>query len=496
VVVGKAVDREEFDEEEYARFSGHLRRCLEALDLVLRRPDFGRGGRTIGAELEMFLVDAGGRPLPLNQKVLSEIADPRVTHELARFNLECNLEPVSFAGRPFSAFRGQLEDTLRSVRKAAKLHRGHLAVIGILPTLTMGDLGPGALTETPRYRALSARMRLRRGEPFQVRIDGRDPLRVSDECVSLEGATTSFQLHLRVSPEEFTRYYNAAQIATAPALAVAGNSPSFLGHLLWDETRIPLFEHATDIRPTPAEGPPRSGASRITFGRRWVETSPFELFQESVDLYEPVLPIFGEEDPLAVARGGGVPKLSELRVHQGTIWRWNRAIYDHQGGGHLRIEFRALPAGPSIPDMLANAAYLLGLTVALSHHSEALAREMPFLWASRNFYRAAQLGLNARFGWPAGGQVRRIEARTLVLRLLPLAREGLQEAGVEPSEIDPLLETIELRARTGRTGAAWQRAALAAWEPTLGRRGGLLAMLQQYQELAQSGSPVHLWPVR
>ncbi|MBI5443199.1 MAG: glutamate--cysteine ligase [Deltaproteobacteria bacterium] len=493
--MGQAIDRERFREAEYRRFASKLRDCLAALELLLGRPGFGSGPRTLGCELELFLVDGAGRPLPLNRSVLKETTDPRITHELARFNLEFNLAPVSFAGRPFAAFSDQIASTLAEARRAAEPHGGRVAVIGILPTLNRDDFGPGSMTDLPRYRALGHRIRERRGESFRVRIDGAEPLEVWNDTVTLEGAMTSFQLHLRTDPAEFAALYNAAQLATAPVLSVAGNSPFFLGHLLWEETRVALFRQATEPRPrSPGAGAPRP-LPRACFGWQWIDEGALELFRQTVEVFEPMLPILSAERPVVEAREGRVPALAELRIHQGTVWRWNRPVYDPTDGGHLRIELRALPAGPTTVDMMANAAFLLGLTVALAPRVREHTRELPFAEVQRNFYRSAELGLGATLAWPSPEGVRHRKADELVKDLLPLAREGLETSGVEAQERDELLRIVELRAETGRTGANWQKRTALALERRRGREEALLEMLERYMELSAGGEPVHLWPL-
>ena len=181
--------------------------------------------------------------------------------------------------------------------------------------------------------------------------------------MSLEGAATSFQVHLRVDPAAFARTYNAVQAATAPVLAVAGNSPTFLGHRLWEETRIALCKQSLDERDRRGL---RRRLARVAFGTGWLRGGALELFAEGVRLYQPLLPVLGDHDPSDGGDQWRAPPLEELRLHQGTVWRWNRAVYDPASGGHLRIEMRALPAGPTVVDMLANAALLVGLSLWLA----------------------------------------------------------------------------------------------------------------------------------
>ena len=468
-------------------FRQRLEQNLAELSRLLDQPGFGTGPLTIGAELELFLVDGSAQPLPLNEAVCAAAADPRITVELDRFNLELNSAPVPLAGHPFSGLGRELNVLLARAGEACRAHQGQLAAIGVLPTLTPAHLDLAAVTDSNRYRALGRGLaRLRQG-PIRIRIAGAEPLELNSDQIALEGANSSFQVHLRVDPADFARVYNAAQLAAAPVLAVAGNSPTFLGHQLWEETRVALFKQSVEDRDR--RNPRRPG--RVMLGTGWLRDGALELFTESVRLYRPLLPYVSS----APAPDHDVPRLDELRLHHGTVWHWNRGIYDPAAGGHLRIEMRALPAGPTMTDMLANAAFLLGLTLSLAERDPGWLQAFPFEHADHNFYRAAQHGLTAKLSWPSvrGDQVRTVLAADLVTELLAAARDGLTGAGVAGAEASQLLEVIAARAATGQTGAAWQRAALATAGRDRTRQQALAAMLGGYLSRAAGGQPVHTW---
>jgi hypothetical protein len=491
--MGEGIERETFEEADYARFGERLTQCLTTLGRLLERPGFGVGPATLGAELELFLVGGAARPLPLNQAVRAAAGDPRVTVELDRFNLELNTTPTLLTGRPFTVLGEELGLLLGRVADAARAYGGRLALIGILPTLRHADLHAGAISDLPRYRALGRGLRQLRRVPFRVRIAGVDPLELASDDVALEGAATSFQVHLRVDPADFTRTYNAVQVATAPVLAVAGNSPTFLGHRLWEETRIALCKQSVDDRD--GRGP-RRGLARMAFGTGWLRDGPLELFADSVRLHQPLLPVLDDHEVDDGWDRQHAPPLTELRLHQGTVWRWNRAIYDPALGGHLRIEMRALPAGPTVIDMLANSAFLVGLSCWLAEQDQRWTYTLSFERAEHGFYRAAQHGLAAELDWPFGhgDRPRTLRAATLVAELLPAAREGLVAAGVVAAEADQLLGVIAARVANGQTGAVWQRRMLATLEPRLGRERALAAMLERYLACAATEQPVHTWP--
>ncbi|MDH3647554.1 MAG: glutamate--cysteine ligase [Gammaproteobacteria bacterium] len=490
--MGLSIDKEHFDEVEFQQFEKRLHQNLDALEVLLRRDDFGLGESSLGAELELDLIDNQCRPLTVNRSVLSQHVDPRLQLELTRFNLEFNLSPVAAAGQPFTILRGEMEEALRELEPAVAEHGGRIVTIGILPTLRLEDLQRSAMTDMPRYRALSSGLRRIRRKPFRIRIDGDEPLDQVCDDVTLEGANTSFQIHLRINPADFANTYNAAQLVTPLAIAVAGNSPIFLEHCLWEETRVALFKQAVDAR-APNTGDWRR-AARVPFGHGWVRRGAFELFAETVRLFPPILPVCDDEDPMDVVMAGGTPRLAELRLQQGTVWQWNRAIYDPAHGGHLRIELRSLPSGPTPLDMMANAAFLVGLCVGLRKDMYQLLPAFPFRYAEYNFYRASQNGLDAQLLWPDLSSVSpaQFKASELVMRFLPVANDGLLQLGVDESEAQQLLAVIEERARSGRTASHWQRNALQKLDKK-GRPEALAEMLLTYQTHSQQGQPVSEW---
>jgi gamma-glutamyl:cysteine ligase YbdK (ATP-grasp superfamily) len=496
VILGIEIEQQCFSQDDYTRFKERLHANLKAFEQVLARPGFGHGEPTIGAELELFLIDPDGRPLAISDEVIATIDNPIVTPEMGAFDIELSTAPVSLRGRPFSRLRDEIEATLAQIRRGAAQRGARVVPISILPTFRRGDFHPGAITDRPRYRALAEGLKKLRAAPFVVAIDGDDPLELETDNAAMEAANTAFQLHLRVEPEAFARHFNAAMMLTAPVLAAAANSPTFLGHRLWHETRVALFKQAGDDRPPRASADDWRKPARIGFGTGWVREGALELFAESVALHEPLLPVCSDEDLGDCTNGGAVPELSELRLHHGTVWNWNRPVYDPAGEGHLRIELRALPAGPSLDDMLANAAFLLGAILAFAPEVGDLLPAFPFEAAERNFHRAAQFGLDAELVWPMnpGAPPERIAVRELIEQLLPRAREGLVGAGVADAEADRFIDIMAQRVACGVSGAAWQRQTLEALQAGgMPRDRALGELLERYLRGVESGLPVHRW---
>lgn len=489
--MGLLIDRISFSEEDYQRAGIRLRENLSALKILLERPGFGQGDYSLGAELEMSIVDAEAQALPLNREVLAETVDPNLQLELDRFNLEYNLSPVAAAGKPFAAMRSELTKALGALSDTAAQHGGRIIPIGILPTLKMEQLQSGWMTDLARYHALAAGIKRLRREKIAIKIGGDEPLEAEFDSVTVEGANTSLQVHLRINPDEFADCYNAAQLVTPLALAVGANSPFLLGHSLWDETRIALFKQSTDTRRHQHEW---RRMARVPFGHGWVRHGALELLAESCYLYPVILPIYSDDDDIAVAQDGGVPELAELRLQQGTIWNWNRPIYDSANGGHLRIELRALPSGPTPIDMMASAAFLVGLVIGMSKNVNELLPAFPFRYADFNFYRAAQSGLDAELLWPLLNATSPEEtvARDLCRKLLPLADEGLEIIGVDSDERSQLLGIIRDRLDRNITPAAWQRRTLARFGG-MPRTDALQRLVEEYLTMVATGKPVTEW---
>ncbi len=489
--MGAEIRRDTFSAADHARFKERLHEELAELAALLENPGFGQGAPSLGAELELFIVDEHGFASPTSSKLVRAANDASVTHEMGTFAVELGTDPVALSGKPFSKQAESLEAGLVSLSRHAAELGTRLVPVGVLPTLRRTDFAAGAITDMPRYRALARAMKDQRNAPFRICIDGDDPLRITTDGVAMEAANAAFHLHLRVAPQDFADVFNAALLLTAPLLAASGNSPLFLGHRLWHETRVALFKQAGDVR-APDRLTPFRLPSRISFGSGWVRHGALELFAESVALHEPLLAEC--KDPMKRSPS----ELWELRLHHGTVWKWNRPVYDPVDGGHLRIEFRALPAGPTVTDMLANAAFLIGSVLALAPSISSLLPSFPFALAERNFYRAAQHGLDAVLAWPMrlGAAPEPITARELLPKLIPLAQEGLSRADVQREESERFLSVFEQRVQRGMTGAVWQRDAFhGLLEKSSRRERALTSVVQRYLEHVESGEPVHTWPL-
>jgi CBS domain-containing protein len=464
---------------------------LRAVEYMLGNGLFESGVRRIGAEQEMFLIDEAWRPARGVLQVLERLReDPHYTTELGQFQLEVNCDPQLLAGDGISKLHAQLDLLVERARAAAREVGMNVVLMGILPTMQKGDLGLDSMVPSARYMQLNKIVTALRGGKFQVSIKGLDELVLDHDSVMIEACNSSFQVHLQVSPDEFARMYNLSQVLAAPLMAVSANSPLVFNRRLWAETRIALFRQAVDTRNQ--RSVLRETEARVSFGTRWVRKSIVEIFKEDIARFRALVGTELDEAPMDLLARGQLPQLKALRLHNGTIYRWNRpCVGIHDGKAHLRIENRLMPAGPSTLDEIANAAFWAGMMIEIGAREHDITRRIDFDQAGANFYTAAREGITSHFTWLDGEDV---TARELVLeRLIPLAEAGLRRQGTDDSDIRRYLGVVEERVRTARTGARWQ---MSSWNSlrdraTLSERATAIVAATVQRQL--TGRPVAEW---
>jgi predicted transcriptional regulator len=488
--MGELNVKQKSDDATHQAFMKSLLAEVHALETMLDKGLIESGVRRIGAEQEMFLINRAHKPALKALEILAHIDDERFTHELGLFNIEANLSPQGLGGDCLRRMEVELQEVYQHARTAAGRAGCDIALVGILPTLTMKHLGLDAMVPTPRYHALNDAIRGLRGDEFQFTINGIDQLSVKHDNVMLEACNTSFQVHFQVSPENFARYYNIAQAVTGPLLAAAVNSPILLGKRLWHETRIAVFEYSIDTRSEVHQE--RGLKPRVHFGDHWLEESVTEIFKEDIARFRIVLTTETEEDPLGMIEQGIIPSLNALRLHNGTVYRWNRPCYGvHNNIPHLRIENRVIPSGPTIIDEMANAAFFYGMMAGMSEQVDDIREYLTFADVKANFMGAARDGIRAQMNWFNDTH---LPAKQLVLeQLLPLAREGLQEAGIDQDDIDRYLGVLHDRVALRRTGARWALESLEKMEKsgTLDQR--LRCLVASLVEQQSTGKPICQW---
>ncbi len=480
----------ETDDYQMRQFTKAVLNDLQALEKMLDEGLMESDALRIGAEQEMFLVDSSFHPAPLAMKIMDAAKDGRLTTEIGQFNLEANLTPLGFTGDCLQKLENELNEIIGIVKNTAKTFEGDTVLCGILPTIQLSDLKEENLTPNPRYLEMNRILTALHGEERIVHIKGLDEIKLHVQDTFTEFCNTSFQIHLQVSNTEFARYYNWAQAITAPVLASAVNSPILLGHRLWHETRLALFQHSTDERSTVQQE--RSRPARVTFGRDWVKDSIVEIFHEDVARFRIILTRELKENSLETLQQGKIPHLHAWRMHNGTIWRWNRACYGVMNDKpSLRIEARYLPAGPTVADEMANSAFFLGLMMALPEEYGDVTEKMSFDDAKNNFFTTARYGLKSQITWLNGKNYR---AQKLILEeLLPRARRGLRLVNIDEADIEKYLGILEERVSQEKTGAQWMLDSLSAMDKAAKSNIRMRTLTAAMLKNQETGEPLHHW---
>lgn len=468
--MGEEISQKEFSEEELLEFQSKIKEENSLLREWFRRQIFSQKTSTGGCELEAWLVDKNGHPLPKNGELLSECADPLLSPELSRFNIEFNCKPSKLEGDGLLDIQKGLEATWKKTEEKARQRNIHLMMIGILPTIKAKDLNISNISPLNRYHALNHQiMSLRKQHPITVDIKGeQDNLHLTHNNVLLEAAATSFQIHFQISQAKGVSYYNATKVASAPLVALAANSPFLFGHQLWEESRIALFEQSLCLTPEYSQ--------RVTFGTRFLSESLMEYFESNNKKYLPLLPALFKDLP---------EKFRHICLHNGTIWRWNRVIVGASSENpHLRIEQRVAPSGPSIEDSMANAAFYYGFSTYLVNSQKAIESVVRFEEAKENFYRAAKYGLSAENYWK--GSCSSL-SELLQQEYLPMAKNGLSMLGVSESVSKRFISVLEERVRSQQTGAFWQKKYKEK------HKCSFEDLCVAYYQNQQESKPIHLW---
>ena len=477
--MGQEIASTRFSAQDYQSFTDNLIQETQQLRQWCAERHFSKRSAVIGLEMEAWLVDEHHQPAPVNNRYLTELNDPLVVPELAKFNVELNVEPQELSHHGLRKMHFELENIWQRCQNCAQELNNQILLIGVLPTAKDTDLVLANMSSMKRYEVLNKQvMAARKGRPLNLDINGYEHLQSTHYDVMLESAATSFQLHLQVPLDAAKAYFNAAVIASAPLVALSSNSPFLFGKHLWDETRIPLFEQSVEVGGY--HGASQGPVKRVTFGSSYIRDSIFECFQENLDHYPILIPVQFEND---------LDTLPHLRLHNGTIWRWNRPLlgFDDDGTPHVRIEHRVIAAGPSIIDEIANAAIYYGLASWLCMQDTPGEELISFSDAKSNFYDAARLGLNAQIFWL---DQKKTNLRTLILdKILPAAETGLKNLHVDCDDIQRYLAVIDGRVRNARTGSTWQKEFIKKYG------NDMAAMTQQYIENQKTGLPVHLWPL-
>lgn len=474
--MGEEIQYSRFIKSDYQQFDARLAEETALLKSWFDNNQFS-SSLMAGYELEAWLISQAGKPAPVNEAFLLQANNDLLSPELAKFNIELNVEPESLSRGVLSTFEHKLNLLWQQCADTASSLDSNILGIGILPTLEDDDLTLENISLLDRYKALNEQvLRQRKGVDINLEINGEENLKVSHKDVMLEAAATSLQIHIQVPQDMAIRYYNASILLSAPMVAVAANSPCLFGRRLWQETRIPVFEQSVAIG---GYGGAASGpVHRVSFGSGYARDSIYECFQENLDHFPVLLPVQYQS---------AIAELRHLRLHNGTIWRWNRPLigFDSDGTPHLRIEHRVCASAPTVIDNIANIAFYYGLVHYYATADRPVEVDTPFSNAKINFYGAAQAGIKYKTGW-ADTNTDTLQ-KIILDRLLDEAETGLHKLNIDQQDIRKYLSIIEQRVEKNRTGSQWQLNFLNT------HQNDRTMLTLNYMKNQKSGLPVHKW---
>lgn len=474
--MGQEISFSQFDQADFDRFYQKLKLETVLLKKMIKQKACSTRAPVAGFEIEAWILDKNLRPAPINDSFLSSLNNPLAFAELAKYNIELNSTPTPIAGNVFSRMLKQLDSTWDNAFQHAEALNHKLAMIGTLPTLSQRDITLANMSDLNRYHALNEQILQSRGKPINLDIIGTEHLKFDHHDVMLESATTSLQIHIQLALDSAHHFYNASIIASAPIVAICANAPYLFGKDLWHESRIPLFEQA--IETGGYNGAAQGPIKRVSFGTAYARESIFECFTENLEHFPVLLP---------ANLGSDAEAFEHLKLHNGTIWRWNRPLigFDEDGTPHIRVEHRVPAAGPSTLDSIANAAFFYGLAKNLSDEIAEKGLSLPFSQAKDNFYQAARYGVDSHVIWLDGNKYR---LHTLIKNeLIPRAILGLKSLGVTTCDTEDFLDIILQRLNNKQNGCQWQRQFIQS-------NPDFTAMTQSYLKNQQSGKPVSEWP--
>ena len=476
-------------EKEEIEFIHQLTKDIELLENLISNNTLEKYDR-IGAEQEFCIIDENFRANPINEKLVKKVKKHGFVTEIAKFNMELNIEPIDLMANSLNKMEKVLLNKMDIVTEIAKKYNSDIILTGILPTVRKYDLRFQNITNNPRYFDLCNAISQSRGEKYKIRISGIDELIFQHDSPLIEGCNTGFQFHLQIDPKIFHKMYNFAQLIAAPVLATSVNSPMLFGKRLWNETRIAVFQQATDTRIIGNYH--LESLPRVTFGNGWIKKSLIEIFKEDITRYKILLKSLQNKTKRDNKK---LPKLNALTLHNSTVYRWNRPCYGiYKKKPSIRIENRMLPAGPTIVDQVANSTFWLGLLMFYKNSDiDELDKIMKFDDARINFYSAAQQGIDATFRWFNG---KRIEARKLILNeLIPKAAIGLSAININPKDIDKYLNIIKERTRTRKNGSRWIIDSYDQLTTKFSKQNALTTITSEIINYQKNNQPVHTWDI-
>ncbi|MDR5657421.1 hypothetical protein RH831_09535 [Halodesulfurarchaeum sp. HSR-GB] len=413
----------------------------------------------VGLEYEFYAVDDDGALARIPRRLLEYVGFEK---ELGLHNAEMQTFPDPLNDAGLQAQEASVRSRIDAAARPMDAEGLHLVSDGIWTRPPAGESTREYLTgkveregltlatnmsDTARYHAM-ANTAIEPGMTIDV-----PHVSLEAETVMPESLITSIQPHYQVPrATDLPEYFRYAVRVAGPLLALGVNSPFLPPDLYedvdpyavledgYDEHRIDIFESVLNV-------PGRDGKVR---------------FPEDIGTVEDAITAIAEDDvlvPMAVEKTGRFDdEFAHFRMKHGTFWRWVRPVFEgaSRTDANARIEFRPIPAQPTVRDSVAFQAAFAGLLEQMRQYEHPL-YDLPWDVARENFYAAMRDGLRADLTYLTADGTEATEIDTIFGDLLEQAQAGLRRRGLTGETAARYLWPLRRRVRQEITPASWKR---------------------------------------
>jgi hypothetical protein len=456
-----------------AEFRARAEADAEVVKSELRSGAFDNHQSIVGFEYEFYAVDDGrwtrdreGGSAPALTRVPRRLLELiGFEKELGLHNAEMTTSPQPLNAHGLEAQESEVRARLEAALNCTRTEGMRLVSDGLWTVPPAGETAREYLTDSIEVGGVRIATNMSDAVRYHAMANGPTApdrfvleaphVRLEAETVMPESLITSIQPHYQVAhAADLPAYFNYALRVAGPLLALGVNSPFFPPDLYgdapaeaivadgWDEHRVAVFEsvmNSGDLR-------------KVRFPR------DLDTVEEAVDrVVEDATMV-----PMPVSRGDRFDdRFATLRRKHGTFWRWVRPVFDGatRSAANARIEFRLLPAQPTVRDSVAFQAAYAGLLESLTTREHPVA-DQDWEVAKENFYAAMREGLASDQRWITNAGEETTDAAALYEDLFAHAADGLRSAGLADDEVDYYLDPLRERAARGRTPADWKRDAV------------------------------------
>ena len=443
-------------------FRDRAREEAEGLKREIRDGTFDNSEAIVGMELELYAVDAETDALRRVPRHLLELIG--FEKELGLHNAEMQTSPQPFNRHGLLAQQNELKASLKPAQRRLERDGIRMVADGMWTVPPQGETGRDYLCDCVEEAGVcigtnmsdSVRYHTMANTAYPSAFELRAPhVSLQAETVMPESLITSMQPHFQIPhAPDLPEYFRYAIRIAAPLLAMSVNAPFFPPDLYDDapdaeivadthmENRISVFESVMN----PPAGDP---------------TPPKVCFPPDYESVETAIDDIVEDDTIVPRELQAGTRFDDQFVHfrhkHGSYWRWIRPVFEGatRSAANARIEFRPLPAQPTVDDAIGFLAVFAGLMESLPRLEHPIT-SLEWDTARENFYAAARDGLRADIEWLTADGASTTATDEMYSELFAHAREGLEHRGLAPAEAEGYIAPLRERVDRRLTPARWK----------------------------------------